>query len=180
VTAPTKLIGDDGRAERRNADQIMFQTSGEVGRFYIDPESQGVKLGKSPLKPIKHSIEPQFNLGMSFPEPARAVPPSSSRSNASSRLGDGDFLQQSSRISARNESFTSSGTMPQGRLNSAQYMATLQTLDRSFSNINRRDLFAASMPSRSAQELVWCAANNNKGAQASKTWAERLRKQSSS
>ena len=66
--------------------------------------------------------------------------------------------------------------MPQGRLDSAQYMATLQTLDRSFSNINRRDLFAASMPSRSAQELVWCAANNNKGAQATKTWAERLRK----
>lgn len=65
-----------------------------------------------------------------------------------------------------------------GFTNTSTYVSTLQNLDKTFSNVNRRDLFAASLPGRPAQELVWCAANNNRGAQATKTWAERLRKES--
>lgn len=61
---------------------------------------------------------------------------------------------------------------------SSKYMGTLQNLDRTFNNSDRRDLFAASMPGRSAQELVWCAANNSRGALQSKGWAQRLRKES--
>jgi hypothetical protein len=160
-----------------------MQTSGEVGRFYIDPESTGVKLGKRPLQLVRRTVEPQFNLGLSFPEPANlknsAVRQETGRSAASSRLGSeawpsgrGDFRRESARDNS--EHAPSSSTR-----DSTQYMATLQRLDKSFSNSSRRDLFAASMPARPAQELVWCASNNNKGSQATKGWAEKLRRDSS-
>lgn len=182
VTSPTKLIGDDHRAEKRNADQIVYQTSGEIGRFYIDPESQGAKLGKKPLQPIRRTLEPKFNLGMSFPEPTRSTPQlqdsqpaASQRSPASSRLNTERLLTgRDTERGATHDSFASSSQ--RGPMDSSQYLATLKQLDRTFSNTSRRDLFAASMPSRPPQELVWCAANNNKGAQASKSWAERLRR----
>jgi hypothetical protein len=159
-----------------------MQTSGEVGRFYIDPESTGVKLGKRPLQPARRTVEPQFNLGLSFPEPARlnvgTARQETGRSAASSRLGSdawssrGDFRRESAHD--HSEHAPSSSTR-----DSTQYMATLQRLDKSFSNSSRRDLFAASMPARPAQELVWCASNNNKGSQATKGWAEKLRRDSS-
>lgn len=179
VTSPTKLIHTDRRADRRNADQILLQTSGEVGKFYVDPESTGVKLGKKPLETVHRTIGRQFNLGLSYPEPAvsRNIQQNSGRDIVSSGANT-NFVQSS----GRDHGFESSRekVLPSSRRDSSQYLATLQRLDKSFTNSDRRDLFAASMPSRSAQELVWCASTNNKGAQASKVWAEKLRRESTS
>lgn len=161
-----------------------MQTSGEVGRFYIDPDSEGVKLGRKPLQPSRTSIESSFNLGLSQPEPPRRLEQKtkdSGRSMSSSRTRE-DSCFPSSRLSIRTDTtgagFTSSN-LPRGPHGSDQYLSTLQRLDSSFSNTNRRDLFAASMPSRPARELVWCVARNSIGAQATKSWAEHLRHKSS-
>ena len=148
-----------------------MQTSGEVGRFYVDPESEGVKLGKSPLRIPKqhHATNINNHISANF-----SNKPDSSRNIDTYRSGSELISSRSAVLSSRYSPTTASQTGPVG---SSQYLATLQNLDKSFSNINRRDLFAASQPGRSTQELVWCASNNNRGAQASKTWAERLRRE---
>lgn len=157
-----------------------MQTSGEIGRFYIDPESEGVKLGSRTLQPVKHSMAPQFNLGTSLPEPALSgtlAHQDTARNPASSRPNSDTNNRRHCANSGRNE-LQSSGRA--GSVDRTQYLATLQKLDRTFSNSDRRDLYAASIPSRPAHELVWCAANNSRGAQASKVWAEKLRRDPSS
>lgn len=171
VTSSTQLIGTDARAERRNADQIRLQTSGEIGSFYIDAETEGIKLGKTRLKPPVRqkestNMETQYEYKCA-PITARSTASSfesapSARSTARSEYGG----------QATNRSFGSPSA------SGSNFATTWQTLDRSFSNANRRDLFAASMPGRPAQELVWCAASNNRGAQQSKSWAGKLRKDS--
>lgn len=167
ATTSTQQIGTDARAERRNADQIRMQTSGEIGSFYIDAESEAVKLGKTLLKPPppRYSVDKGQETQTEFksaPTTNRSMP--SSRTDlASARSG-----RDSARYEHPNNNSSSGGL----------YMSTLQNLDQTFSKSDRRDLFAASMPGKSAQELVWCAANNSRGAQQSKGWAQRLRKES--
>lgn len=173
VTSSTHQIGTDARAERRNADQIRMQTSGEIGSFYIDAESEAVKLGKTLLKPppARYSSEKANEAQAEFrsaPATNRSIP--SSRTDLdSARTG---------RDSARHEYQSSFNSNTASAGSPSLYMNTLQKLDQSFSRSDRRDLFAASMPGRSAQELVWCASNNNRGAQQSKGWAQKLRKES--
>ena len=172
VTSSTQLIGIGDRADRRNADQIRFQTSGEVGKFYIDAEPEAVKLGKTLLtKPAaRETINPTYETASEFKSA-----PVTTRSSASKEY---DIQSaRTGRSTARSDIGSSRGGASPA-VGRAQYMSTLQQLDRSFSNGDRRDLFAASMPGRPSQELVWCAANNNRGAQQSKGWAQRLRKES--
>lgn len=171
VTSSTQLIGTDARAERRNADQIRNQTSGEIGRFYIDSESEAVKLGKTLLKPPPPQPDNLYEIqsGIQSALPTNRSLPSSRYGADSARTG---------RSTSRSDYGNSSRDNFYTTTSSNKYMTTLQTLDRTFSNSDRRDLFAASMPGRSAQELVWCAANNNRGALQSKGWAQRLRKES--
>lgn len=171
VTSSTQLIGTDARAERRNADQIRNQTSGEIGRFYIDSESEAVKLGKTLLKPPPPRADNMHEMQSGFHSalPTNRSLPSSRYDVESARTG---------RSTSRSD-YGNGGRDYLGPPSSTnKYTHTLQTLDRTFSNSDRRDLFAASMPGRSAQELVWCAANNNRGALQSKGWAQRLRKES--
>lgn len=47
----TKLIQDDDRALRRNADQIVRQTSGDYGKYHIDTESSVVRLTMKESRP---------------------------------------------------------------------------------------------------------------------------------
>lgn len=171
VTSSTQLIGTDARAEKRNADQIRNQTSGEIGRFYIDSESEAVKLGKTLLKPPPPRPDNLYEMHSGLQS---ALP--TNRSLLSSRKGTDSA--RSDRSTSRSDYGNSSRDNFHTSAASNKYMTTLQTLDRTFSNSDRRDLFAASMPGRSAQELVWCAANNNRGALQSKGWAQRLRKES--
>lgn len=181
VTAPTRLIGTDARAERRNADQIMLQTSGEVGRFYVDPEPEAVKLGRTLLKqPARHSDTNSYETTAQseFSKPATARSGDMSGRMESCRTGRSTERSSFEDSSFRNS--TGTGYNNAGLASTNTYVSTLQNLDKTFSNVNRRDLFAASLPGRPAQELVWCAANNNRGAQATKTWAQRLRKESQS
>lgn len=173
VTSSTHQIGTDARAERRNADQIRMQTSGEIGSFYIDADSEAVKLGKTLLKPppARHLLDKGNEIRTEFnsaPVTNRSIPTSRTDLD-SARTG---------RSSARYEYQSSFNNTSSGGGSPSLYMNTLQTLDKTFSKAERRDLFAASMPGRSAQELVWCAANNSRGAQQSKGWAQKLRKES--
>ena len=173
MTSSTHQIGTDARAERRNADQIRMQTSGEIGSFYIDADSEAVKLGKTLLKPppARYSSQKAYETQTEFKSA-----PATNRSMPSSRT-DLDSAR-TGRDSARYEYQSSFNNNTAGVGSSGLYMNTLQKLDQSFSRSDRRDLFAASMPGRSAQELVWCASNNNRGAQQSKGWAQKLRKDS--
>lgn len=150
-----------------------MQTSGEIGSFYIDADSEAVKLGKTLLKPppARYSSDKGQELQAEFKSA-----PVTSRSTTSSRP-DLDSAR-TSRASARSDYHNNFASSSSGVGTASLYMSTLQNLDQTFSKSDRRDLFAASMPGRSAQELVWCAANNSRGAQQSKGWAQRLRKES--
>jgi hypothetical protein len=195
VTSPTKQCGNDFRAQKRNADQILLQTSGEIGKFYVDPESVAVKLGKKPLtRPTRREYGTQ--LQSSGQEGDFTVVDRASMSGRN----DGGWRDtsfsgaNSSRLSTQRDQDSSSSSRLDGtglrdslgggadracrfeKTGSALYTNTLMSLDKTFSNGNRRDLFAASLPVRPSQELVWCASSNSRGAQQAKGWMEKLRK----
>mmetsp|Transcript_3141 Transcript_3141/g.4906 ORF Transcript_3141/g.4906 Transcript_3141/m.4906 type:complete len:259 (+) Transcript_3141:53-829(+) len=203
VTSSTKLVHNDNRAQLRNVHSIQLQTSGEVGRYLLDPRFEGEKL-------LKKMLQPHAKLGKKFVGTNSPVRDGSngsvaSQSNSSIR-GEASraeeahaLLQSKSPVPAQTliktatapdwHSQLDSGRQESGRKSSnrsgndqnpniSPYMSTLKQLDKSFTNSNRRDLVAASAPSRSREELVWCAANNNRGAMASHAWADRLRRES--
>ena len=65
-SSPQILFGD--KADKRNADQIIYTTSGEIGKFYIDSEPKAVKLLKKnthTLRAILSSQEKPFNIATS-------------------------------------------------------------------------------------------------------------------
>lgn len=65
-SSPQILFGD--KADKRNADQIIYTTSGEIGKFYIDSEPKAVKLLKKnthTLRAILNSQEKPFNIATS-------------------------------------------------------------------------------------------------------------------
>ena len=174
VTSSTQLIGSDGRAERRNADQIKMQTSGEVGRFYIDAESQGVKLGKTLLQRPANNYATESNKFTADQSEFKSRP-ATDRTTSTGRYEDeGYFSGRNSQSSARGPLDSSGGN----NVNASSAFGTATSA--TYLNASRRDLFAASAPSRSQQELVWCVANNSRGARQSQPWAERLRKESTS
>lgn len=63
---------------------------------------------------------------------------------------------------------------------STTLLSTIKELDTSFPKVNRRDLFAATLPMPSEQEQRWTVANNERCAQSSKFWSGKLRKDNSS
>lgn len=50
VTSSTVLIKRDEGALKRNAEQIVFQTSGEIGRFTLGIEPENLRILKKPLR----------------------------------------------------------------------------------------------------------------------------------
>ncbi|KAJ1436822.1 hypothetical protein B484DRAFT_393043 [Ochromonadaceae sp. CCMP2298] len=169
VTSSTVKVGLDDRSMRRNVDAIQRQTSGEVGRYLLDPAHEGERLAL-------RMRQPHANLGKKYvdsPQRSRAgtisplaSPPRTERMDTGRSTG-----------SAREDPRAGMPTVrsPEGPLT---FRSTFKALDKSFSNVNRRDIFAAgNAPARPPQELVWCAANNNRGAETSKAWAAQLRKE---
>jgi len=62
-SSPQILLGD--KADKRQADQIVYTTNGEIGKFYIDSEPKAVKLLKKNthiLRNILDSYEKPFDV----------------------------------------------------------------------------------------------------------------------
>ncbi len=57
----TQRVFHDDRAQKRLADQMSMQTSGEYGKFLIDTDSKAIKLncGKIPNQIVKRAPKPQ-------------------------------------------------------------------------------------------------------------------------
>lgn len=177
VTSCTKIISNDFQSQKRNADQIKFQTSGEIGKFYVDSESEGLKVcRKTHIFPTRN-VTSDVHAINSNPSNTTAEL-KSHRDNATTdnitthRL---DMPTNRSCYNSENTSCYSNTSLS----SSSTYLSTLKELDKSFGKVERRDLAAACLPPRSVQELRWGAASNNRGAQQSKLWAEKLRKESS-
>lgn len=168
---PTQIIKRDEHSLKRNAEQIVFQTSGEIGVHYYGFETEAYKLNKQPLRNtskaslFKTNFQPENN-------PSNTInsyrdPLESSRSPQLSKRSDYSDPFVSARDSYRENS-----------TNENKYIYTLKHLDKSFDRKTRRDLVIASLPSKPNQELIWCASSINKSAQQSKNWTEKLRRDS--
>jgi len=51
TTTCTKLVRNDEAGIRRNADQIVRQTSGEYGKYLIEPDSSAIRLNMTASRP---------------------------------------------------------------------------------------------------------------------------------
>jgi hypothetical protein len=171
TTHSTTQIGRDDRAQRRNVDAIQKQTSGEVGRYLLDPAHEGERLAM-------RMRQPHANLGKKFVYSPQSSPAKTTASTHHVTLMSPQRTERmdTGRSTARDErAGMPTVRSPEGPLT---FRSTFKTLDKSFSNVNRRDLFAAgSAPARPAQELVWCVATNSRNGDASKNWAGQLRKE---
>jgi hypothetical protein len=181
----TQIVKVDDRACRRNAEAIMRQTSGEVGFHYLGIDPEPLRLMKKPLRePHVHTIvakthdafyssinsDKSQNNSISARENARKA---SARSMPSTgRSIDSRWSNEYSHSSAR-ENPTSHASSDSKREKFAQ---TLRTLDSSFGSQGRRDLFAASQPTKPMHEMVWVATSNNHAALQSRSWSNKLRR----
>lgn len=166
-TTCTQQIKNDDRAQRRLADQMVMQTSGEYGKFLVDTDSKAVKLnsGKIPSQTIKRSQPETTSTFFDTKE--------NSDRFLSARPGTGMDLTFNR---SKSELFANTRNSYTAANNSrTQYMETLKTLDRQFDRGSRKDLFAASLPLRSNKEQIYTVTGNHFSAQQSKVWTEKLR-----
>ena len=172
VTSSTQLIHNDDKALKRNADQIRLQTSGEIGRFYVDARTKSDRLNRSGNMVSEEYGRPSTSNPLSsnsrhLNHDYSHQKVSSDARNSSVILGDSPRLITSSRCNRP--------STVGGNLTSSSLMGTLKTLDRTFGNNNRRDIVAASKPERADVELVWTVTSNHRAAMQSNPWADKLR-----
>lgn len=178
-TSPIKVIKTDDHSVARNAQQIMHQTSGEVGYHYLGFDPEPIRMNKKPLRdPYVHTS--------TLKDHSQIFRPANNQDNNQSD-NYGPCLKNRSMInSARdqlttersvNSNFSSTfqayQTFPNPR---EKFAHTLNSLDASFDRQKRRDLYVASLPPKPMQELVGVATSNNHSAMQSMPWQLRLRK----
>ena len=182
-TAPAQVIRKDSSSIKRNAEAMIFQTSGDYGRWYTDPNSDAVKLGLGKI--------PQQEPRRVYKKSAPIIPESTTRLE-SARLGTPMMLSYDNNASynttkLRNtgsaENFkdtwssgVSSSSRQSGSQNTkTQYFETLKQLDKQFSRQSRKDLFAATLAEPTEKEQIHVVAASHHAAQSSKVWSDRLR-----
>lgn len=191
---PSTMMGD--KAERRNADQIAKQTSGEYGKFLVDHHhrSEKLNLGKSQHKLNEMSGKFKFDISTARSEQSTA------RSSRTSSVGTrkpfyepmtterykSDVLDNVTPIELH--TLSSSHQLSQSTLSSYEssganmkdtFKNTLDNLDKQYQNRNKRDLRASLLPSRGYQEGKLCATSNHRNEQQSKVWSNQLRQDKS-
>lgn len=155
-------IKSDEASLKRNAEQVVFQTSGEIGKFLIDYD-EGTKLNMQPLRRYKPQVVHKTCQDSSIiRQTAREV--GTSRNNTARTEQSNNSI-----------SFCSSGNYG-GTTSQETYLETLNKLDKAFDKWNRRDLFAASLPAKQEHEQRWTATSNHQSSLQSKHWAEKLRR----
>ena len=176
ATTSTKLIQDDDRSLRRNADQIVKLTSGDYGKYLIDTESSVVRLNMKASRPMEHfSLDPSPNLYRTV-DPKATMP--LNEFDKSFRIDkDPILLEKKNQETARSTARQTTGRTEESARGENKYISTLNNLDGAFNKFSRRDLLAASLPLRAEQELRWCAISNHRCAQQSESWGRSLRKE---
>jgi hypothetical protein len=162
-TSSTRVIKTDEESVKRNAQQVMYQTSGEIGFHYLGFDPEPIRLNKKPLRST--SV-------------VKSVPKEKFASSANDHSSDGErylterYTERSALSTGRSmgNDFTPSFTNQRER-----FAHTLLNLDPSFDRQRRRDLFVASMPPKPMQELVGVATSNNHSAMQSLPWVLKLR-----
>lgn len=171
-TKSTQLIRGDDRSKIRNAQQLMYQTSGEIGHHYFGLPTPAMKLKMQPLQGSNRSPVPSNSTAMNASDTSMNIQsPTTSRSArlTSSRRDDNVYTQSNPFI----QSFVDT----RSPIDSARLKSTLNSLDKSFDRRARSDLIAAVQPS-SPQGGNWSAATNYKEFQNSKQWILKLRQDS--
>lgn len=163
-SSSTKVIKTDDNALTRNAQSIVFQTSGDYGKHYLGIDPPVLKLQKTGISPAQ-TISRQSPWK---PENFRAA---ASDVTARSDISESLMTDRSSLQSFREDFHNNHG--------GSMYAKTLKTLDKSFDRRVKKDLMAATAPTKSAHELVLCATSNDHNAQHTKHWAFYLRKDNS-
>jgi hypothetical protein len=196
----------DDRAQKRNADQISKQTSGEYGQYLIQDHTRSEKLnlGRSTHQFNEKSGKFNFPVSSARSEQstartARSAGGSTSRSESkpfyepmTTERYKSDLLDNVTPIELHS---TSTSVMQRDRLINTgrsslgpssvvtgsserdQFRSTLQNLDKSYQNRNKRDLLAATLPPRGYQEGKLCATSNHRNGENSKAWAYHLRQE---
>lgn len=166
----------DDRSLRRNAEQIVYQTSGEVGSYYYGVEPEFVHLNRQPLEATRRGHD-LFSASKTAVPPAEATgskcsPWASSRSNQSARFSDYSTDKRSAYSTPRSQR-QGYDQLTQEKLN-----WTLTNLNPSFERHARYDLLAASQPRKPVQESVWSATGNYQEYLNGKPWMLKLRQDS--
>jgi hypothetical protein len=157
------------RAQVRNADQMVHQTSGDYGKFLYDTDSRAVKLNKGTMNPRPSELAATRAAAESAAALGSSRGMARSSNSATQRTARSD-------LSARS-SGGGGGAISSHRAPPVEYTAVsaLRELDSAFSRKNRRDLIAATLPLRSDHELILSATSGNLQQLQSKPWAEKLR-----
>lgn len=198
------LTHNDDRAQRRNADQITKQTSGEYGQYLVNThtKSERLNLGRSTHQHNEKTGRFNFPVSSARSElSARDIP--TARSGASDKSKPfyepmtterykSDILDSVTPIELHSNSAstkminTGRSTLgPHGskvnteRSERSQFRGTLLNLDQQYQNVNKRDLHYATLPPRGYQEGAQCATSNHRNGQQSKAWAYQLRQEKS-
>lgn len=179
-TSSTKVIKNDDHSFVRNAQQVMYQTSGEVGYHYLGFDPEPIRMNKKPLQdPYVHTSIPKDHSRLFLPAANSQNPNHSEdygRSLTNRSIGNSarePFASGRSINSDFSTTFQATQTFSNPR---EKFAHTLNNLDASFDRQKRRDLFVASLPPKPMQELVGVATSNNHSAMQSMPWVLRLRK----
>jgi hypothetical protein len=221
----TQVIKKDGHSMHRNAEQVVYQTSGEIGFHTLGFPTEQSRLNSQPLRQhakMYHPPVPSSFTCNSLTKPLSASQQSFANTtdfnitrNSNNNNSDNEaFAIPDRRPSTQSRAVSSSRTArmestrsgawssePQSQRNDLQsrqselytstfnnttnssdnkYLNTLHSLDKSFDRRSRRDLYTASLPPKPQYELVWLATANNRAAQQSKPWENKLRRDSNS
>eukprot|EP01038_Epipyxis_sp_PR26KG_P011341 gene11341-15206_t len=197
---------DDEKGMKRNAEAIVYQTSGEYGLFLVDTESTVEKLNRTGIIPAmtlrQGSIKPSSaRMSARIQDVADNIAlwngtPSAVYSNHSNHLTQPIQINDSrtehrkpySNLNQSQNYADHALAISQGNLKSSgivdphtKMRETLQNLDKNFNKNNKNDLQAvlnSEKPLALRQELGWAVARNNRGQEYSKNWAYRLRNDS--
>eukprot|EP01039_Chlorochromonas_danica_P007947 gene7947-8767_t len=170
----------DDRSLRRNAEQLFYQTSGEVGSYYYGVEPEFMHLNRKPLEATTRRGHDLFSANKTAGPPAESAattiskdsPWASSRSNQSARFSDYSMEKRSAYSTPRSQR-QGNEHVTQEKLN-----WTLTNLNPSFERHARYDLMAASQPRKPVQESVWSATGNYQEYLNGKPWMLKLRQDS--
>lgn len=168
----TIRVKTDDRAMKRYADQVVHQTSGEIGQHYLGFTPENVRTHMKPLNSttsLGGSKVKDYSYANDIPSNSYVAHTDRSSEgwmSTRSNVTDAPSTQRSNLNSAR-DGFYDTGN---------KYLNTLNSLDKTFGRRAKKDLYTASLPTRSAQELVFCATSNQHSALQSKAWQLKLRR----
>jgi hypothetical protein len=193
-TRSTQLIKKDEHSQKRNAEQIVFQASGEIGKYYYGIESKATRLMYQPL--VKNLYQPSSST-----QYLTASQTSSSSASLRSARESTQSVASPEQSSARLSNFSARDVCTDNTPHKAcspvvvgagthtrtsqgpgpgkeRVLQTLGMLDRSFKASDRNDLRAAATAGargNKSQEAVWSATGSFHEHMHAKPWILKLR-----